>query len=126
MASTELESSQLDQCGSMADRRLKALVQTVEFPVEFIQWGHVEKIERVGFEQTTPGSIDQNYVATYKLTYKPSVYALFQEQIVEVQFASPMICDDLKLRCLGVVSSKLTGRVDESLILKKGPLSCQP
>lgn len=115
----------LDRCGSLADRNLKAVRQAVEFPVEYIQWNLVDCIERVAFVNVTEGTLDQQYVGSYRLTYRPSEHALFAEQIVDVHFAAPFACEDLKLRCLQVSSSKLSATANPDRILKFGPLGCE-
>ncbi len=116
--------SELDRCGSLADRKLKAVYQAVAFPAEYIQWGFVDKIERKEFVNTTPGSMYQEYAATYRLIYKPAPYAYYTEQLIQVQFQSPFACDDLKLSCIQVIVSKVADKVDPSTLLKTGPLAC--
>lgn len=114
----------LDRCGSMADRKLKTLVQTVDFPSEYVQWGLVDRIERISFVNTTPGSLNQEYSGSYKLTYKANPVSLFKEQMIEVRFRSPFVCDDLKVSCLQVLTNKLADNVDPNLIMRNGPLFC--
>ncbi len=116
--------SDLEQCGSQADRKLKAVYQTVAFPAEYIQWGFVDRIERKEFINTTPGTMDQEYAATYRVIYKPAPYAYFTEQLIQVQFKSPFACEDLKLSCIQVIISKVVEKVDPSMLLKTGPLAC--
>lgn len=114
----------LERCGSLADRKLKAVYQSVAFPAEYIQWNYVDRIERTDFQNTTPGSMDQEYSASYRVAYRPAPYAYFEEQLLQVEFQSPFACDDLKVKCIQVVSSKAARGVDVNLLAKTGPLSC--
>lgn len=116
--------SEIDRCGSLADRKLKTVYQAVAFPVDYIQWNLVDRIERTDFQNTTPGSMDQEYTATYRVTYQRAPYAYFEEQTLHVEYQSPFACDDLKLKCVQVLSSKVAAGVDPSLLAKSGPLTC--
>jgi len=117
--------TEIERCGSLADRKLKAVYQSVAFPAEYIQWNYVDRIERKDFQNTTPGSMDQEYVGRYTLTYRQAPYAYFGEQVLDVEFQSPFACDDLKVKCIQVVTSRIAGGVDPALLLKTGPLSCR-
>lgn len=124
LSSPTYAESDLERCGSLADRKLKAMYQTVAFPAEYIQWGFVDRIERTDFHNTTPGSMYQEYAATYKLTYKPAPYAYFTEQVIHVEYQSPFVCEELKVKCVQVLSSKTASSVDPSTLPKTGPLAC--
>lgn len=112
----------LEHCGSLADRKLKAVVQAVAFPAEYIQWNMVDRIERVGFVASPP-SMQIEYSASYRLQYKPG--ALFEEQLIGVHYTSPLACEDLRVRCVQVLGNKLPSRIDPILIAKTGPLVCE-
>jgi hypothetical protein len=126
LSSPSFAAESLEHCGSLADRKLKAVFQAVEFPDKFIQLGQVGEIERIEFVNLASGTANPEFFASYKLTYKLSPEAHFEQQVVGVRFTSSFGCESLKVRCLEVESNVLApGKADPNLLLKLGPLSCK-